>query len=212
MEEGYIRLFCSNLIAVYRPNKRTYSILQYVGTRWKRLHIDPAILPTIARSEQDIPNAPVKISIDAHALVNCIAKGVYFMYGEKVVTVIEKLRHSPRNFPQSFYSEEFTISTTVQRPGTEPLWTLYPAPVPLLAPMPALAKIPQRIAWIIAEDASKNNQDCPISLNPISPITSSVTNCFHVFETESILEAIRTTAKCPVCRAKNPVITACFTN
>jgi SUMO ligase MMS21 Smc5/6 complex component len=63
-----------------------------------------------------------------------------------------------------------------------------------------LEKIPQRIAWIIAEAAKE--ELCPISTNPISPITASVTTCFHVFETEAINEWIarNPVTPCPVCR------------
>ena len=84
---------------------------------------------------------------------------------------------------------------------------------PLLAAPPLLAqvapphrprvfleKIPKRIAWLIAEAA---NDTCPISTNPISPITASVTTCFHVFETEAINEWIArnpVNTPCPVCR------------
>ena len=63
-----------------------------------------------------------------------------------------------------------------------------------------LEGIPQRIAWLIAEDASKRQEVCPISMEDISPITSSVTSCFHVFETTSITQWLITSNKCPVCR------------
>ena len=66
-----------------------------------------------------------------------------------------------------------------------------------------LKPIPQRIAWLIADDACKNKEVCPISTNEISPITAAVTTCFHVFESEHLSEwfarnPVRT--KCPVCR------------
>jgi len=69
-------------------------------------------------------------------------------------------------------------------------------------PWTYLEKIPKRIAWLIAEEAAKGEM-CPISTNPISPITASVTTCFHVFETEAINEWIArnpNNTPCPVCR------------
>lgn len=215
MEPGFIQLFCSDHIAIFRPNKRTYSILQYRHNKWVKFRLDPAFASSIVRSRQDIPLAQVKISIDAGALIICKATGQYLVYNNTIITVIEKMRNSVRNFPQSMYSGEITVDTQVVRENNEPLWTLFPiAPVPVAVsvsvhmPVP----IPQRIAWIIAEDASKKDQDCPITLNRISPLTASVTSCFHVFETESILQAIETNASCPVCRTKNPTVTACFTS
>ena len=65
-----------------------------------------------------------------------------------------------------------------------------------------LKPIPQRIAWLIADDACKNKEVCPISTNEISPITAAVTTCFHVFESEHLSEwfARNRITKCPVCR------------
>jgi len=84
------------------------------------------------------------------------------------------------------------------------LWTLTPAPAPAPAPMQkvVLAPIPRRIAWIIAEDACKNKETCSISLEDISPITASVTSCFHVFESASLKTWFETKGSkhCPVCR------------
>jgi len=86
-----------------------------------------------------------------------------------------------------------------------PLGPLVPpllaAPLGQQRPRVILEKIPQRIAWIIAEAAKE--ELCPISTNPISPITASVTTCFHVFETEGINEWIArnpVNTPCPVCR------------
>ena len=66
-----------------------------------------------------------------------------------------------------------------------------------------LKPIPQRIAWLIAEESSKSKETCAITTDEISPITAAVTSCFHVFEYESIQEWVnknpaRPTS--PVCR------------
>jgi hypothetical protein len=64
--------------------------------------------------------------------------------------------------------------------------------------------IPRRIAWLIAEDACKRGEVCPIVQEELSPLTSSVTSCFHVFNTEAIASwAARQEGRdlpCPVCR------------
>lgn len=214
MENEYIRLFCSDFIAVYRPNKSTYSILKYIGNVWKRHNISPGSVQPQVIYEQDIPPAPVKIAIDSSGLfVHCTGSGEYLLYENKVLAIIRKMPNSVKKFPQSYYSGEFTVNIRGERENDVPLWTLFPAepvvPPPSTPPIDR-PKLPQHIAWIIAEDACKNNQSCSITLNPISPTTASVTNCFHVFETEAIHTALQVNARCPVCRAKNPVLTACF--
>jgi len=213
-----IQTFVSDLIAVYRPNKKTYSILKFsTENRWKRYLLDPDIHITLWR--QIINPAPVKISIDAsNRFIDCIGRGIYLKYGEKIVPVIRKLAGSTKNFPNSFYAGEITVTGQQNEtvPGP-PLWRLYPVqPIPQVVPNPTVVKhsflpIPKQIAWIIAEDASKNNQDCPITLNTISPITASITNCFHLFETHAIVQALNNKPSCPVCRHQNPTLTLCFT-
>jgi hypothetical protein len=66
-----------------------------------------------------------------------------------------------------------------------------------------LKPIPQRIAWLIAEDSSKSKETCAITTDEISPITAAVTSCFHVFEYDSIQEWVNKNPArptCPVCR------------
>lgn len=97
-----------------------------------------------------------------------------------------------------------------------------PAPVPVPAPTPVpvspttrivarIEPIPARIAWIVAEDASKREETCAISMEPISPITASVTSCFHCFDTEAINTWLATKNTCPQCR-KGCVATQAFTD
>lgn len=222
-----IQTFASDLIAVFRKKKKTYSILNYSQTtrRWRRFLLDPDVAPTISLWRQTILPASVKIKIDATTeFVMCIAKGQYLKYGNKMVTIVEKTPQSVKKFPLGFYAGEVTVTGAPQQaPANQnPLWTLYPVeqmvqPPQLINPPNIIRNqihkpIPQHIAWLIAEDASKNSQDCPITLNPISPITASVTNCFHVFETEAIKQALVTKAVCPICRSDNPVTTVCFTS
>jgi len=213
MEAGYVRLFSQDLIAIHRPNKSTYSILQYRGNKWKRFILNPALIPSIVLYGTPLPVAPVKIAIDSSGhFVHCTASSNYLLYDNKNVTVIKKLPNSVKKFPQSYYSGEITVAARGVRENNEALWVVQePLHAPVHVPVPvARIKLPQHIAWIIAEDACKNKIDCAITLNPISPVTASVTNCFHVFETEAITQAILISSKCPVCREKNPVITKCL--
>jgi hypothetical protein len=73
-------------------------------------------------------------------------------------------------------------------------------------------EIPQRIAWIVAEDACKRGEDCSITLDAITPITAAVTSCFHVFDADAIAKWLESTpgSLCPMCK-KAAVATVCFT-
>jgi hypothetical protein len=59
-----------------------------------------------------------------------------------------------------------------------------------------------RIAWIIAEDASKKGETCAITLDEVSPLTASVTSCYHVFDTKALNIWFQTNNTCPVCKQK----------
>jgi len=92
-----------------------------------------------------------------------------------------------------------------------------PRPVPagaVVAPRNIILpeKIPQRIAWIVAEDACKRGEDCSITLDAITPITAAVTSCFHVFDADAIAKWLESTpgSLCPMCK-KAAVATICFT-
>ena len=63
-----------------------------------------------------------------------------------------------------------------------------------------LVPIPQRIALLIAEDAVKGGEICPISLNPITIENSSVTSCFHIFEKASAKIWFDSHNICPICK------------
>jgi hypothetical protein len=93
------------------------------------------------------------------------------------------------------------------------LWDLLPAapvPQPTVILATTLEAIPKRIAWLIAEDAAKNDEKCPITMELISPITASVTNCYHTFDTQAIMSWLINNTTCPQCR-KKCVATAAYT-
>lgn len=90
------------------------------------------------------------------------------------------------------------------RPPRQPLDNPPPAPAPVPelrggppmnrrpenVPPPAqkvvLEPIPRRIAWLVAEDAQKQNEHCGITFEDISPLTAAVTTCFHCFDANAL--------------------------
>lgn len=102
------------------------------------------------------------------------------------------------------YREEVELWREMAPPAPAPAPVVVP-PLPLPVPkaLVELEPLPRRIAWLVAEDAEKQQETCPISLDPISPITASVSTCFHSFDTEHLNTWLATqtgAAKCPMCR------------
>ena len=223
MTIGNIRMFRRSQIAIFRPNKKTYSILGFNlnGAYWSRNPVDPEYVATSTIRRHILPSAPVVINtIPYNTTVNlnvkCKATGKYLFYDNMEIPIVIKERDSPRSFSDAFYNFEFTCTATSEEtPGTEALWTLYTAEprvvYTLLTPQPVLEPIPQRIAWLIAEDASKRGETCSITLDEISPITASVTTCFHTFDANAIATWFQTNDTCPMCKRK-AIATSAYTN
>jgi hypothetical protein len=112
--------------------------------------------------------------------------------------------------PQSLKKREY-ISVDPEEPASQAvnLYTVRPAaaaPAQVAKPKPQqtpLTPIPKRIAMLIAEDACKKDESCPISMEVLTVDTMAVTTCFHVFNQDAIAGwfAQSDSKTCPVCRA-----------
>jgi len=156
------------------------------------------------RVATSIRAAPVEIEV--------YSDGYYLASGN---TKISLLRQTGNSLPQTLIKKEYTMADA-SLPAVENdtrLWRLAPPPtVQEIAQTNAAAAtaaaiqlkpIPRRIAWLVAEDACKNKECCPITTSELSPLTAAVTTCFHVFETDSLSEWFArhpARTKCPVCR------------
>lgn len=216
-----IQTFTNRYLAIYRPNKKTYSVIEWNQQRsyWRRALLDPDHTPAINIRSHNTPPALVNINISPNVNhrkhVRCKALDKFLFYNNIRVPVIQKVPGSEHEFVHSTFAGEFTCTTVSTEPVfTQPMWTLYPpAPAPALAPPvpPSSANqvfanlpepIPRRIAWLVAEDASKNGETCSITLDDISPITASVTTCFHVFNSDAIAKWLITNPRCPMCKKR----------
>jgi hypothetical protein len=216
MAERSINIFRDPYLAIYRPNKKTYSIVQWVdqGRYWKRTLVDYDLIATTTLRTQLIPLGNCEINIypnntNQAILVNCVASGQYLRYGNFDVAIIQKKPNSRASFRANIFMCEFPCTTVTQEtqetPGTLPLWTIGD-PNRIYTHISSITikpqPLPTRIAWIIAEDASKKGETCPISLDAISPITASVTSCYHVFDSNALATWLRTKNTCPMCKQK----------
>jgi hypothetical protein len=210
-----IRTFTGPYVCFFRRNKKTYYVLQWDNNVRKWLRSNPP-LPDLTLHRSNVTrDGEVSINVATYGaaaakLIPVTADGFYLKSGDICIPIV-KARNS---LSQAFMMTEYTALDTPFTQTDYALWTLaltveIPGPPPLAITQ---EKIPKRIAWLVAEDASKAGEICPISTNDISPITASVTTCFHVFETEAINEwAARhpINTPCPVCR-KPCEITAAF--
>jgi len=205
-----IHTFRDPLICFFRSRKRTYYILQWENgvRKWVRTDIN---LPNLTLHRSSVSrDATVDISIATHLtgrakLIPITADGFYLKSGDINIPILK----TTAQMSQAFMLAEYTALDTPYTNTEQRLWSIQvqiqnpPPPPPQQEMIAFIEKIPKRIAWLIADEASKNNESCPISTNPISPITASVTTCFHVFESDSINEWIKLhpdNAQCPVCR------------
>jgi hypothetical protein len=64
-------------------------------------------------------------------------------------------------------------------------------------------QVPRYVLELVKRDAVSKGESCPISMTPFQECSSTtVTSCFHLFETESIRTWLSTKDCCPVCKQK----------
>jgi hypothetical protein len=74
-----------------------------------------------------------------------------------------------------------------------------PPPEPEIIEKPP-APVPVFVAEILLKDAMTKEHCCPISMEPVKPGETTVTSCFHIFQTQAIQEWCKGHCTCPVCK------------
>jgi len=226
-----IHNFTTLHIGFHRPVKRTFVVLYWDGQarKWLRYRDD---LPELQLKRSSLSvSGSVHINVakrpNAEPLnIEVRADGHYLSAGNIDIVIVRK---AGAQLPQAFMTRDFPapapdaeVQITMKRlwnvreaeqpAGLAALATAaqqqqQPQPQPQTQTQPIikiiLKPIPQRIAWLIAEESSKSKETCAITTDEISPITAAVTTCFHVFDYESIQEWVNKNPArptCPVCR------------
>ena len=213
-----IHRFNSMFLAFFRPIKRTFYLMRWNTdvNRWEYYTGEHTPF-TLHKSSRHTTNGSVVIRMQTarqnttDARIGC--DGSFLKNGDLMIPIAKIVGTAP---PPSRIKQEYTLRERTDEYGqyiiSQRLWTVAPVAPPAPAAPAALteaprlkvvlAPIPRRIAWIIAEDSCKNKESCSISLEEISPITASVTSCFHVFESASLKTWFETkgSKNCPVCR------------
>jgi hypothetical protein len=72
-----------------------------------------------------------------------------------------------------------------------------PAPLPQQNP-----RIPSFVATTLKNEAIRTHASCPISMESFADISTSITSCFHLFDTGSIDTWLKRDTSCPVCKSQ----------
>ncbi|NBO09779.1 MAG: hypothetical protein EBV30_10685, partial [Actinobacteria bacterium] len=175
MEEN-IHRFDGNLLAFWRPRKRTYYFLSWKpeANRWE--HYDEEHTPFTLHKTTSHERGSVIIRIKSagprHYQTRIHCDGTFLLNGNLVIPIARSMLPAQGARIKREYT---TVDLDPTMPYLRPqnLWTL-PALATTVAVQKPKAKpkaIPRRIAWLVAEDACKNKESCPISMEDISPIT-----------------------------------------
>lgn len=210
-----IHNFTTNLVAFWRPQKHAYHALSWNAQAgyWRPWHGE--IQGGLSKHKSSAHTTPgsVEIKLQNHTMLRVKAEGEFLLLGTTRITLLKRI--SGATIPNAWKGHE--LGPLTERTGVDlaiSLWGLAlpaaPAPPPMVLGT-VLEPIPKRIAWMVAEDAAKNEEKCPITMELISPITASVTSCFHTFETEAIAAWLANHSTCPQCR-KNCVATVAYTD
>lgn len=204
-----IHNFTTNLVAFWRPQKHAYHALSWNSQAgyWRPWH--GTIQGGLSKHKSIVHIRPgsVQIKLQNDTMMTVQAEGEFLMLGATRITLLK--RTSGATIPNAWKNHE--LGALTERAGVDlaiSLWDLV-APVAPAAPAAppiilgtVIDPIPKRIAWMVAEDAARQEEKCPITMEPISPITASVTSCFHTFETEAIAAWLTNHSTCPQCRKR----------
>lgn len=62
--------------------------------------------------------------------------------------------------------------------------------------------VPKRIAELVAKDAIEKGEECPIMMLPLELKNTSVTSCYHAFESGALQQWMSKNKQCPVCKTE----------
>jgi hypothetical protein len=77
---------------------------------------------------------------------------------------------------------------------------LAPRPAPSAPAAPDTRPLPKHIATIVLERAAADGTLCPITMEPITPLSGVVSSCGHVFQAAALKEWLSGHSTCPECR------------
>ena len=199
-----ITAFTNSTVAFFRPRKRTFYFFKWDNPtrKWFREGGDYPNLTIHKATNHVMSTAKLVLAHTRNRIleINIRADGTFLKSENKIIPILK----SRTNIPASLILQEYQAIQLEETYLTEnQLWNIrIPVETPPQIPQENTQKIPTRIAWLIAEDACKNNEICAITMNVVSPLTAAVTSCFHAFERDALEEWLLIKNTCPVCRKR----------
>ena len=103
-----------------------------------------------------------------------------------------------RRWDPIFITQEINALTAIHHIRTPPPAT---GTIQITSHIPAKpTAIPKFVADALVQAAVVAAATCPITMEPISPATAAVTNCFHVFDANAIAIWLTNHRTCPTCK------------
>jgi len=210
MAQPRIQTFNTNFIAFFRPIKRTYYILQWheefhFWGKHNELHPLITLHKTMNHGEGSCVIHVQKGRRDIY-LITVKGDGHFLKIGNLTIPIMQKIHGYVSNgcIGREYIAQDYSLNTQ-EEPYLQdiPLWAFAQPPLEQFhTPITHLKEtpIPRRIATLIAEEAIKNNESCPITMEPIILNESAVTSCYHVFSAKALESWIVLGNPCPVCR------------
>ena len=198
MSYEQIHIFTGPYLAIWRSIKKTYYGLTWDSDRQKWKSWEPTGVQNLSRQRSLRHGSLSRTSLNlSNGTALIITANGEFLYNEHHKIPIVKIETG--TIPQPWKNDQFggtLIDRIIDRNVS--LWSVR-LPQPQIQQQPE--QLPKRIAMLVAEDASRKNDVCAITMEPISPATAGVTSCYHVFDAGAITTWLATNAQCPQCRA-----------
>jgi len=192
-------------ICFFRPNNKTYHILQWCAVKRMWTPFTQILHPNDIRVFKSLVHTTEEVNIQLRLkLLRMRCDGFYLRVsdfeGRTVSRIIPICIKAPNDsFPPSYLKHPTPAPSSRLDYFNRRLWTSYnDTPIATLIEK----RLPSRIARIIARDAAANGELCPILHDVINPESSAVTTCFHVFDKVSIDTWLQSNSTCPVCKER----------
>jgi hypothetical protein len=202
MTHEQIHIFTGPHLAIWRSIKKTYYGITWDNDQRKWKSWEPTGVQNLSRHRSLRHGSHNRTTLDlSNGTALIITANGEFLYNGALTIPIVKIEVG--TISQPWKNREFGGTLMDRWADTNVLlWSQQPQVQPQQPQVqPQQPQVPKRIAMLVAEDASRKNEMCPITMEPISPATAGVTSCYHVFDAGAITTWLASNAQCPQCRA-----------
>ena len=195
VEHEQIQSFVGRQIAIWRAQKKTFYALEWDGDSRTWRSWVPSNVDDLSRHTSSHRPGYATINIDTGRSLVARSIGEFLYNAYHTIPIVKISGQVPNTWKVREFGHAIPMAPGL---SIEILWIAAPEPEP--EPEVPVPVLPRRIAVLVAENAVKNNDRCPITMEPISPLTAAVTTCYHVFDGAAIMTWLASNSQCPECR------------